>query len=439
MERSIQTRRQFLKSASAIAGTSFIPYSFTSAAEDAARPRAKNDRLRIGSIGMRYQGSVIAEKGTEYGDIVAICDVDRDIAAQSREKFGGKADLYEDYRDLLARDDIDVVTIGTPDHWHAQMLIDACRAGKDVYCEKPLTLTVAEGQKIVDVVRSTKRIVQVGTWQRSDSRFRLACELVRAGRIGKVTHVTVVLGKNVVGGPFDAKPVPSNLNWNQWQGPTPDVPYIPERCHYTFRWWYEYSGGQMTDWGAHHVDIAQWGLGMEHSGPTKIETSARLPDAPNGYNVAIDYEARLTYANGAVVEIKDSDRNGILFEGTEGRLFVNRGTVSGRPVEDLAQSPFGRADFQLYDFDNLSRPERAGKLDAIVNHMGNFYDCVVSRKQPLADVASQHRSVSTCHVANISMRLGRSLEWDPDREQFVNDAEANTWLDRERRKGFELA
>jgi predicted dehydrogenase len=399
------SRRQFLQAASALASVIHVPWS--SGADE--RPKGPNDRLRIGSIGMRYQGSVIAEKATGFGDIVALCDVDRQVAEKARTQFGGQATLYEDYHDLLARPDIDVVTIGTP-----------------------------EGRRIIDVVQATRRIVQVGTWQRSDSRFRLACELVRSGRIGPLKQVTVVLGKNVAGGPFSVQPVPAHLNWNQWQGPTADVPYIPERCHYTFRWWHEYSGGQMTDWGAHHVDIAHWGMGMETSGPVRIESSARFPAVKDGYNVPLDFEARLTYANGVVLEIKDSDRNGVLFEGTEGRLFVNRGTVSGKPVEDLVQSPLRREDFQLYGFDNLSRPERAGKLDAIINHMGNFYDCVVSRRQPLADVTSQHRSVSACHLANISMRLGRTLDWNPDQEQFVNDPDANRWLARDRRKGFEL-
>lgn len=437
MTRAETSRRDFLKSASLLAASGLIPVGAASVrGED--RPRSPNDRLRIGSIGLRYQGSVIADKAREFGDIVALCDVDRQIAEKARGQFGGSAELYSNYRDLLARPDIDVVTIGTPDHWHAQMLIDACRAGKDVYCEKPLTLTIAEGQRIAQVVQETKRIVQVGTWQRSDSRFRLACELVRAGRIGKVQHVTVVLGKNVAGGPFQPQPVPAHLDWNQWQGPTPDVPYIPERCHYTFRWWYEYSGGQMTDWGAHHVDIAQWAIGQDQTGPVRIETTAKFPEVSNGYNVALDYFVRLTYANGVTMEIQDHERNGILFEGTEGRIFVNRGTVSGKPIEDLAGTPFGRESFRLYDFDNTSRPERAGKLDAIKNHMGNFYDCVVARRQPVADVVSQHRSVSTCHLANISMRLGRALDWNPVEEQFVNDVEANRWLSRERRPGFEL-
>ena len=437
MLKPLTTRRYFLQAATV--GAWLVPYTWTSGAEETTKPKAKHDRLRIGSIGMRYQGSVIADKAQEFGDIVAICDVDRQIADKAKAQFGGQADIYEDYRELLARSDIDVVTIGTPDHWHAQMLIDACHAGKDVYCEKPLTLTVAEGQRIIKVVGDTQRIVQVGTWQRSDSRFRLACELVRSGRIGQLQKVTVVLGKNVAGGPFTPQPPPAHLNWDRWQGPTLDVPYIPERSHYTFRWWYEYSGGQLTDWGAHHVDIAQWAMGMEHTGPTKIETVAKFPQVENGYNVALDFDVKLTYANGVVMEIKDTDRNGILFEGTAGRLFVNRGTVSGKPVEELTAKPLHRADFSLYDNDNLARPERAGKLDAIINHMGNFYDCVASRKPPLAGVASQHRSVSVCHLANISMRLGRPLNWNPDVELFVDDAEANRWLSRDRRQGFELS
>jgi predicted dehydrogenase len=319
------------------------------------------------------------------------------------------------------------------------MLIDACRAGKDVYCEKPLTLTVDEGRHIIRAVRETKRIVQVGTWQRSDHNFRLACEMVRSGRIGKLQRVEVVLGKNVTGGPFAVQTAPSHLNWNRWQGQTPDTPYIPERCHYTFRWWTDYSGGQMTDWGAHHLDIAQWGMGMEHSGPVEIEGKARWPQIENGYDVPIDFEARMTYATGVVLEVKDTGRNGVLFEGTEGRIFVNRGTVAGKPVDELATRPFPREEFRLYAHDNLDRPPRMGKLDAIINHMGNFYDCIVSRHTPLADVESQHRSVSVCHLANIAMRLGRPLRWNPEAEQLLNDEEANALLRRRQRAGFEIA
>jgi predicted dehydrogenase len=254
------------------------------------------------------------------------------------------------------------------------------------------------------------------------------------------------MGKNTAGGPFDVRSVPRHFNWDLWQGQTPDVPYIEERSHYTFRWWYEYSGGEMTDTGAHHIDIAQWGMGAQHTGPVEISAEARFPDTADGhaYNVAIDYHATFRYADGVVLEVLDSPqgdytRNGVMFEGDAGRIFVNRGTVSGKPVENLASRPFERGDFTLYGPDNLDRPIRTGKIDAIKNQMGNFYDCTLSRETPISDVVSQHRSVSVCHLGNIAMRLGRPLRWDPDREQFVNDAEADRWLRREQRPGFEVA
>lgn len=434
------SRREALQQGGRWAASSLlIPYVFTANAEETNRPKSKNDRFRIGAIGMRYQGSVIAEKAVDYGDVVAICDVDREIAEKAREQFGGKAVLIEDYRQLLDRKDIEVVTIGTPDHWHTAMVVAACEAGKDVYCEKPLTLTVNEGKLLSRVVRDTGRIVQVGTWQRSDQNFRLACELVRQGRIGTLKKVTVVLGKNKTGGPFSQQPVPKHLNWDLWQGQTSDVPYMPERCHYTFRWWYEYSGGQMTDWGAHHIDIAHWGMGMETSGPVEIDGQAKFPDTPRGYNVAIDFRATMRYANGVELEVLDDGRNGVLFEGDQGRIFVNRGTVSGKPIEDLAERPFPRESYGLYKHDNLTRPARTGKLDSIINHMGNFFDCVKSREAPIADVVSQHRSVSVCHLANISMRLNRKLRWDPDAEKFVGDEEANRWLSRQQREPYQVA
>ncbi len=432
-------RRQFLQtSGAALAAGLLNPYVFTADAEERARPRAKNDRFRLGAIGMRYQGSVITEKALAEGDLVAIADVDREIAEKAREQFGGKAELYEDYRRLLERPDLDVILIGTPDHWHTQMVIDACRAGKDVYCEKPLTLTIDEGKLMTRVVEETGRVVQVGSWQRSDANFRLACEMVRQGRIGKLQKVGVTLGKNKTGGPFSTASVPNHFNWELWQGQTPDVPYIPERTHYTFRWWYEYSGGQMTDWGAHHVDIAQWGAGMQDSGPVEIDGRADFPDVPNGYNVAVNYSARFRYADGVELEILDEGRNGVMFEGEGGRIFANRGTVAGVAVDQLQDEPLEREDYVLYEHDNLDRPARSGKLDAIVNHMGNFFDCVRSRQQPISDVHSQHRSVSVCHLANISMRLGRKLRWDPDAERFIGDDEANGWLSRQQRKGFEI-
>jgi predicted dehydrogenase len=436
--RRISRRGLLLGACAGLATAAAVPYVFTADAEERSKPRSNNDRFRIGAIGMRYQGTVIAQKALAHGDVVAIADVDRNVREQARASFDSTPDIYEDYRRLLDRKDVDVVTIGTPDHWHAKMTIDACLAGKDVYVEKPLTLTVREGQIVAEVVRKTGRVVQVGSWQRSDHRFRLACELVRQGRIGKLRRVEVVLGKNVMGGPFPTSDPPRHLNWNLWQGQTPAVPYIEERCHYTFRWWYEYSGGQMTDWGAHHMDIAQWGIGADASGPIEIDGRAELPHVPNGYNVARKFSARLLYPGGLELLVDDEGRNGVTFEGERGRIFVNRGTISGKPVEDLERDPLPREKFTLYAHDNLARPPRTGKLDAIVNHMGNFFDCIKDRKTPLSDVVSQHRSASVCHLANISMRLNRKVKWDPVREEFLGDEEANRWLSRPQRAPYQI-
>ncbi|EAQ82708.1 Gfo/Idh/MocA family protein [Blastopirellula marina] len=423
-------RRDWITQVSAAASSALVFGGLSSASAD-EKPRDANSRIGIGAIGLRYQGSVITEKSAAHGDIVALADVDREILEKANADFGGKSALLEDYRDLLSRDDVDVVMIGTPDHWHSKMVIDACRAGKDVYCEKPLTLTIDEGKKIRDVVRETGRVVQVGSWQRSDSRFRTAVEMVRQGWVGDLQRVDIVLGKNKTGGPFAKQPVPKNLNWDMWQGQTPNVAYIPERSHYTFRWWYEYSGGQMTDWGAHHIDIGQWGAGAL---PVEIEGTAKMPDLADGYNVAVDFHVRYKLDNGVEMTVSDNGRNGVMFTGDKGRIFVNRGSLDGAPTE----KPLPREDFVLYDFDNQERPERAGKLDAIINHMGNFFDCVAARKTPISDIEGQHRSVSTCHLGNISMRLGRKLTWDPKSEKFVGDDEANQHLSREQRAGYEV-
>lgn len=436
MNRHRFSRRDFLR-ASSIGGASsvFALSSQHSEAFGQEQSRSANSTMGVAAIGLRYQGTVDTEKARIYGNIVACCDVDRHVREQARASFGSTPFICEDYREVLQRKDVDLVIIGTPDHWHSKILIDACRAGKDVYCEKPLTLTIDEGKRIRDTVRETGRVVQVGSWQRSDSRFRLAVEMVRQGRIGKLREVEVILGKNEQGGPFESSTPPKNLNWNLWQGQTPDVPYLAERSHYTFRWWHEYSGGQMTDWGAHHIDIAQWAI---DSYPVLIEGQARYPAVDNrSYNVPIDYLVKYRFANDVVMTVLDNGRNGITFTGTDGKIFVNRGTIAGKPFDELAQKPLTREQFQLYQ-DNLDRPERAGKLDAIVNHMGNFFDCVASRKTPISDIESQHRSVSTCHLGNIALKLGRPLSWNPNKEEFENDAEANALLSRPQRQGFEV-
>ncbi len=440
MKTSRQSRRQFVGAAAGalVAGMSVpLTASRASGAED-PKAKSKNDRIGLGAIGMRYQGSVITHKALPYGDVVAICDVDRHVREQARASFGSTARIYEHYHDLLARKDVDVVLIGTPDHWHPAMTIDACRAGKDVYCEKPLTLTIDEGKLLCKVVEETGAVVQVGTWQRSDWKFRLAAEMVRAGRIGRLRKVTIVLDKNPTGGPFRATDSPSHLNWDLWLGQAPMVPYIPERCHYTFRWWHEYAGGKMTDWGAHHLDIGQWGMGMQFWGPVEVEGKAKFPSTPDGYNVAMDFEATLTYADGTVMRVLDTGENGITFEGDDGSIFVNRSKVAGEPVDALKDDSLDKSDYKLYAHDLPQAEPRTGKLASLINHMENFFDCVRTRNTPISDVVSQHRSASVCHLANISMELGRKLRWDPEAERFVGDAEADALLSREQREGYEM-
>jgi myo-inositol 2-dehydrogenase/D-chiro-inositol 1-dehydrogenase len=430
------SRRQFLTTSAGLVGAvSAAPHLRARGAERPALPSSKNDRPGIGAIGMRYQGTVITLKAQAHGDVVAIADVDRNVREQARASFGSTPRIFEDYRQLLDRKDVDVVMIGAPDHWHVKMAVDACRAGKDVYVEKPVSLTIDEGKLLRRVVEETGRVVQVGSWQRSDARYRLAVEMVRAGRLGKLRRVTCVTGPNPTGGPFRERPVPGYLNWDLWLGQAAKVPYTEERCHYTFRWWYEYAGGKITDWGAHDIDIAQWAIDEY---PRKVDAKGSLPKVENGYNVPTHFRGKVQYPSGVELIVAEEGRAGVLFEGTKGRLLVNRGTLSGAPVDRLKESPLPRTQFQLYDFDCLDRPARVGKLDAIVNHMGNFFDCVRARRQPISDVESQHRSATTCHLVNLSIRLGRALTWDAEKETFVGDAEANRWLSRQQRKGFEV-
>lgn len=422
------TRRRFVTTTGGLCAGLAVPYWFTSRSR---ADEAKNDRPRLGAIGLGGQGTGIADRARHFGDIVAVCDVDRQHAERAREKFGGKADIYGDYRQLLERKDIEAVTIGTPDHWHTAVALAAVRSGKDVYCEKPLTLTIAEGQLLIQAVQETGRVFQVGTQQRSDARFRQACELVRNNRLGKLQKITVSLPRSTkVGGPFETKPAPENLNWELWQGQAPEHDYSSQRCHHDFRWWYEYSGGIMTDWGAHHMDIAQWAMGVEQSGPLTIEGKMqpderkRIDEAQhtNSFNTPGEFSVELHYAGDVVVEVVLGGE-GLLFEGDAGRLYVNRGKITGKPVEELAENPL---------------PADAVKLYVSNDHMGNFFDCIKNRRLPISDVVSQHRSVSACHLANISLRLGRKLTWDAAAERFVGDSQADAMLSRPQRAPYEV-
>ncbi len=463
MNRGNLSRRGFLQRSLAALAATGVPawYARESLAADEAKAAAKtpaaNDRIVMGAIGigspqsrgLAIYGDARRHKGVEYA---AACDVDgrhlrRALEIMKKDGFADAAG-FEDFRELLDRKDINAVTIATPDHWHALVAIDAMRKGKDVYCEKPLGLTVEEGKALVKVARATNRVFQVGSQQRSDARFRLACELVRNGRIGKVVRVETRIGENPRGGPFPVVEPPRELNWNFWLGQAPKVDYVERRCHYEFRWWYEYSGGKMTDWGAHHNDIAQWGLGMDGSGPLAVEAEGAEPSKePNSYNCHPTFQITCTYPGGARLvcahtqlpgapdpkvsvgadrsgkERKISHNNGILFVGEDGQwIFVARGLITA-------------SDKKLLD---EPLPSSAAKLYVSNDHMGNFLDCIKTRNKPICDVEVGHRSVTVCHLGVIALRSGKKLKWDPAREEFAGDPDAARWLRREMRAPWKL-
>jgi myo-inositol 2-dehydrogenase/D-chiro-inositol 1-dehydrogenase len=402
-----------------------------------------HDTIRLGLIGCGARGRQLAatvrwtELAHRCGKLVAVCDVHRQRAERLWHESCAGADIYEHYQELLDRGDVEGVIVATPDHWHTPITLAALRSGKAVYCEKPLTLTVAEGQLLVDAVRRSGGIVQVGTQQRSDWRFRTACEVVRNGRLGNIRRIEVTLPTSslpaqATGGPFANCPPPEGLNWDLWLGQAPWADFCKQRYD-PFRWWFEYSGGFMTDWGAHHLDIVQRALAVEDAGPITIATHAELPNVENGYNTPRSFTVDFTYPGKVQVQVRLSEeRNGILFEGDEGRIFVNRGRLTGKPVERVARDPL---------------PPSAERLDndthywgtANYIHLREFLDCIRTGKRPISDVASQHRSVTACHLANLSMRLGRGLQWNATRERFTDDDEANALLNRPQRRGYEFA
>ncbi|MEZ6055699.1 MAG: Gfo/Idh/MocA family oxidoreductase [Planctomycetaceae bacterium] len=461
MSHSNASRRDFLQVSTAAAAGAVMPYWFQSLptmADDAAK--SPNARLRLGCIGTGDRWHAVGPAAMNFADTIAVADVDashvengRKKGVEMNKKHGhaeGAVAVYEDYRKLLERDDIDVVTIVTPDHWHSKIAIDAMRAGKDIYCEKPLTLTINEGKQIVKVLDETKRVFQVGTQQRTEMgrRFIGAVAMIREGRIGKIQKVTC----NIGGAPTcDAIPladVPAGLNWEMWQGQAPLKDYRKRdggkygnsRCHYEFRWWYEYSGGKMTDWGAHHVDIASWAIGATDSGPSSVEGTAEHPvDFKDGYpvqddryNTAHKFDITVMYPSGIEMHIVSNspEGNGILFEGTEGSFHVSRGDlkdVKGTAVADLKTNPITT---------EMMEAVYGKKLPG--SHMENFFNCIADRSNPISDVWSHHRAMTTCHLSNIAIRLGRRLEWDAKKEQIVGDEAANHWLGREQRKGYEI-
>lgn len=447
------SRRQFLQGiAAAGAGTLLLP-----SANRAFGYQSPSERPVFATIGLRNQGWAITSKSFGHADFAALADIDANVLADNVAKVeksqGKKPDAYKDYRKVLDRKDIDAVMIATPDHWHTKIAVEAMLAGKDVYCEKPLTLTIDEGKLIEKVVKQTGRVFQVGTMQRteSDQRFLQAIALIRAGRIGTVKKVTCGINRMESSPKIPTAPVPEGLDWDFWLGPAPSVPYraLPEirqgygggvplysNCHYSFRNWHEYSGGKLTDWGAHHVDIACWAIGATETGPSRVtpveyklpvEYKDGHPTVDDQYNAATEFTIRVDMPNNVELIITSEGDNGILFEGTEGRFFVNRGKITGAPVEALKDNPLpDGAIEQVY----------GGKVSA--NHTANFIEGMKARKQPISDVWSHNRMLEICHLSNIAMRLGRELKWDPVKREIVGDPQANAFLSRENRKGFEI-
>ncbi len=425
MNRPRRTRRSFLiRSARCAAGGIAAPGIFA-AATHAGESDSRNDRIGVGAIGLGGRGSGIARQAARFGDLVARCDVDRKHLG--REPNG--TTHFTDYRKLLELENVDVVTIGTPDHWHTRIAIDAMKAGKDVYCEKPLTLTIDEGKLISRVVKDTGRVLQVGTQQRSEFglRFLRAVAMVHGGRVGKLQRVVASTGGGKEGGPFKTAPTPSHLDWEMWLGQAPLVPYTPRRCHGDFRWWREYAGGQMTDWGAHHVDIALWAIGLPQTGKMTVEGSGKVPRVESGFNMPAQFDVTCRLPNGVELQMVTGRRQGVHFTGSDGELFVSRGTIEGEPVERLQDDPLAAdAITKLY------RGKRPG------SHMGNFFECVRSGDLPISDVYSHHRHVTVLHLANLCVLLGRKLTWDLGSEQIIGDGEANRLQRRDQRKGYEI-
>jgi len=436
-ERGIN-RRQFIKNTIGTAAAISFPYVVPAFALGQAGNTAPSERITLGFIGAGKQSkhlmrSFLNSPGTH---VLAACDVDKLKLARGQKmvedhyakKSGGTykgCDIYGDFRELLARDDIDAVVISTPDHWHAIIVIQSAMAGKDIYCEKPLSQTIVEARAMVNAVRRYGRVFQTGSMQRSDWHFRLGCELVLNGYIGELKNVNVNVGGPPGDRPLPAEPVPDYLDWDMWLGPALSRPYNSELSPHLswdgFPNWRNHSsfgGGGMTDWGAHHFDIAQWGMGMDNSGPVEI-----IP--PNGTDYKVltyDYKVlTYKYANG-VTMTRSNRARGVLFTGTKGEVNTDRGYLQTKP-ESLKDRQIGPNEIHLYE----SR-----------NHYVDWLDAIRKRSRPICDIETGCRSVSVCHLGNIAYKLDRPLKWDPEREVLIGDAGASRLLSRPMRSPWHL-
>jgi len=437
------TRREMLRGAAGAAVAS--PYLWTGALSQA---QSANEKLNIAAIGVGGRGSGIGRQAAGLGNMVACADVHRKNAEKFASHFGGKCDIYGDYRKILDRKDVDAITCGTPDHWHTKIAIDAMRAGKDVYCEKPLTLTMDESRQICQAVKETGKVFQVGTQQRSEygSMFLKAVAIARSGRLGKKLHAVSSVGGATTGGPHPSQDPPEYLDWDFWLGQAPRVDFCPQRIGWDFRWWLEYSGGQVTDWGVHHTDIALWALGGEETGVVEAEGKGHFPGLPNDvnifeflngkvkippcFNVAGSFDCHLRLPNDNTIQLV-SKSNELIIEGEKGKIRVNRGSLTGKPVEVINNNP---AEKEWLDAEvvKLYRGKKPG------SHMRDFFECIKDRSLPISDVFTHANSVNTCHMANIAMLLKRKIRFDPAQYAFIGDEQANALMKRVQREPYRI-
>ena len=440
MNKNRSSRRQFLQLATTAAASA--PFLLPSRIWSASRK--PNDRITVGVIGVGKQGVGLMHGflGSKDIQVMAVCDVDtsrRENARRSVDthypKQGGanyrSCAAYADFRELIAGDDVDAVVIATPDHWHALITIAAADAGKDIYCEKPLCQSIHEARAMVNAVQRNKRIFQTGSMQRSAREFRIACELVQNGVIGKIKTVHVGVGGPSIPCDLPEEKAEPGLDWNLWLGPAPMRPYnsvlSPRGVHNHYPAWRnysEYGGGAVTDWGAHHFDIAQWGLGMDHSGPVEIIPPVEYENAQQG--------VKFIYANG--VEMFHISENGVTFTGTDGKIMVNRGKFAlelkgVQKAKSLSNQDKPSLGDQLDAAEKEFLSNTPIKLYKSANHLTDFIASVRSRQQPVTGVEIGARTVSVCHLANFAYHHGQIIKWDPAREQFVGGTGNRKWLD----------
>lgn len=438
------SRRTFVRkslAAATVAGAvPYFPWTQPAFANDAA-----NDRPNIGLIGMGgLATNVDGPQHAKLANILAVCDVDSTRAGEANDNpdiGNGKADVFTDYRKILERKDIDAVGITTPDHWHVKIAIEALQAGKHVFCQKPLTLTLEENQLIRKACdKYTNLTFAVGTQRRTESAtFVRAVNMVQKGLLGDIKRIVVGINPSTVGGPFKKKEPPKELNWDMWLGQTPKVDYIPERCLYNFRWWYEYSGGKFTDWGAHFIDTATWAIEHDQQGLGPIEidgTDAHHPvPFANGYPTVADcyntsdrFNVKCKFANGIEMLVDSTSDAGVRFEGTKGRIFVNMDRITGKPIEE-------NWDKDHYGPDDLNRFYKGKPFEG---HKENFYRCIREGGLTVSDVYSHVQTMNTCHLCAISARLGRVIRWDPKKEAILDNSEAAGFFARARRPEYDI-